>query len=359
MTSTRAKTEKHDETSSVQLSTNEAAALVNSLSDPSEALVKMMSRLDGDILILGAGGKMGPSLSRMASRAIDASGVGRRVIAVSRFSNESAATGLQADGIEVIRGDLLDHEFVWSLPEAANVISLIGMKFGGAASFPEIWATNTCVVGKVAERFRNSRIVALSTGNVYALAPVEPGMGAVESEMPAPIGEYAMSALGRERVYQHFSRKHGTPLAILRLNYATELRYGVLVDLAKQVHRGETISLEMGYFNVIWQRDACEFILRGLEVTSSPPRIINVTGPERLSCRELCEQFGRIFGKPPRFHGVESPSALLSDARQSIELFGWPLMSIDDMLVRTAKWIERGGETWDKPTHFQVRDGKF
>ncbi len=359
MTSTRAKVEKHDKTSSVQLSASDAAALVSSLSDPSEALVKMISRLDGDILILGAGGKMGPSVSRMARRATDATGVKRRVIAVSRFSNERAAAGLQADGLEVIRGDLLDHKFVWSLPEAANVVSLIGMKFGGAASLPEIWTTNTCVVGNVAERFRNSRIVALSTGNVYGLAAVEPGTGSVETEMPAPIGEYAMSALGRERVYQYFSKKHCIPLAILRLNYATEFRYGVLVDLAKKVYRGETISLEMGYFNVIWQRDACEFILRGLEVTSSPPRIINVTGPERLSCRELCEQFGRFFGKPPRFDGVESPTALLSDARQAFELFGRPALSIDALLYLTADWIGRGGETWDKPTHFQVRDGKF
>lgn len=337
----------------------EAAALVNSLSEPSEPLVEMFRRVDGDILVLGAGGKMGPCVSRMAHRAIDAAGVQRRVIAVSRFSDNAEATRLQAEGVEVARGDLLDHGFVKSLSEVANVISLIGMKFGGATSLPEIWATNTCAVGNVADRFRNSRIVALSTGNVYGLSEVQPGTGSTETEPPAPVGEYAMSALGRERVYQHFSAKHGNPLAILRLNYATELRYGVLVDLAQQVYRGETISLEMGYFNVIWQRDACDVILRSLEATSSPPRILNVTGPDRLSCREVCERFGRIFGKPAHFEGVEATTALLSNAKQATELFGRPRMTVDEMLSVTADWIERGGETWDKPTHFRVRDGKF
>jgi nucleoside-diphosphate-sugar epimerase len=341
------------------MSVESSAKLIDSLSEPSQPLVEMISRLEGDVLILGAGGKMGPTVSRMARRATDAAGVERRVIAVSRFSNEREAEGLREVGVEVLRGDLLDYEFVRSLPEAANVISLIGMKFGGADSLPEIWTTNTCAVGLVANRFRSSRIVALSTGNVYPLVPIEPGTGAVETDAPAPIGEYGMSAVGRERVFQHFSKKHGIPLAILRLNYATELRYGVLVDLARQVDRGETISLAMGYFNVIWQRDACDVILRSLEVACAPARIINVTGAERLSCREVCERLGRLLEKPVRFDGVEASTALLSDARQAVGLFGPPAMSLDSMLALTADWIQRGGETWDKPTHFQVRDGKF
>ena len=283
----------------------------------------------------------------------------RRVIGVSRFSNEGEAARLQSDGVEVLRGDLLDGDFVRSLPEAANVFYLVGMKFGGPDSLAEIWTSNTYVAGVIADRFRASRIVAMSTGNVYGMAAIDPGTGAAESESPNPQGEYAMSALGRERVFQHFSRKHGIPMTILRLNYATEFRYGVLVDLAKQVYRGETISLDMGYFNVIWQRDACDIILRSLAFASVPPRIINVTGAERISCRRVCERFGELLGRKVRFDGMESPTALLSDARQAIQLFGQPSMTLDAMLSVTADWIQRGGETWNKPTHFQVRDGKF
>jgi nucleoside-diphosphate-sugar epimerase len=332
---------------------------LTSLSDPSEPLVEMMSRLNGDVLILGAGGKMGPTVARMARRATDAAKVARRVMAVSRFSNAGEATELESDGVEILRGDLLDADFVRRLPDTANVISLVGMKFGGADSLPEIWTTNTCVPGAIGDRFRRSRIVALSTGNVYALAPVDSGSGAVETEVLAPVGEYGMSAVGRERVFQHFSNKHGIPLTILRLNYATEFRYGVLVDLATQVYRGETIPLAMGYFNVIWQRDACDIILRSLQEATVPARIINVTGPERISCRAVCERFGQLFGKPVRFAGAEASTALLSNSAQAIELFGRPVMSIDEMISLTADWIERGGETWGKPTHFQVRDGKF
>jgi nucleoside-diphosphate-sugar epimerase len=339
--------------------TEDATGLVNSLSEPSEPLVQMMRRLDGDVLILGAGGKMGPTVSRMARRAMDAANIKRRVVAVSRFTKGHEAAALEVAGVDVLRGDLLDYEFVRSLPDVANVVSLIGMKFGGADSLPAIWTTNTCIPGLVADRFRSSRFVALSTGNVYPLVPVEPGTGAVETDAPAPVGEYGMSAVGRERVFQHFSKTHGIPMAILRLNYSTEYRYGVLVDLARQVYRGETVSLDMGYFNVIWQHDACDVILRSFEVADVPARIINVTGPERISCRAVCEQFGRLFGKEVRFDGDESSTALLSDARQAVGLFGRPAMSLEAMILRTADWIRRGGETWDKPTHFQVRDGKF
>lgn len=337
----------------------DAAGLVNSLSDPSDELIKMMSRLEGDIMILGAGGKIGPTLSRMARRAIDAAGVQRRVIGVSRFSNDGEAAKLQSDGIEVLRGDLLNSDFVRSLPRTANILYLVGMKFGGPGALAETWASNVYIAGLVADHFRDSGIVAMSTGNVYAMAAAEPGTGAVESDDPQPQGEYAMSALGRERVFQHFSQRHGTPLTIVRLNYATEFRYGILVDLAKQVYSGEVVSLETGYFNVIWQRDACDIILRSLTVTSVPPRIINVTGPERISCRHVCERFGELLGRNVQFVGTESPTALLSDARHAVRLFGRPTVSLDAMLSMTADWIKRGGETWNKPTHFQVRDGKF
>ncbi|MCI0331867.1 MAG: NAD-dependent epimerase/dehydratase family protein [Planctomycetes bacterium] len=337
----------------------DAAGLVSSLSDPSEALVKTMSQLEGDIIILGAGGKIGPTLSRMARRAIDVSGVKRRVIAVSRFSNDSEVASLQSDGIEVLRGDLLDNDFVRSLPRVASVLYLVGMKFGGPAALAETWTSNVYVAGDVADHFRDSRIAAMSTGNVYGMVAVDPGTGAAESDAPDPRGEYAMSALGRERVFQYFSQRYNTPLSIIRLNYATEFRYGILVDLAKQVYRGETVSLDMGYFNVIWQRDACDIILRSLAFTAVPPRIINVTGAERVSCRQVCEQFGELFGRKVHFDGMESPTALLSDARQAIQLFGRPTVTLDAMLTMTADWFNRGGETWNKPTHFQVRDGKF
>jgi nucleoside-diphosphate-sugar epimerase len=298
-------------------------------------------------------------LARMARRATDAAGVKRRVIGVSRFSQTSALAKLQSNDVEVLPGDLLDAEFVRSLPDVTNVLYLVGMKFGGSAAIAQTWASNAYLAGVIANRFARSRIVALSTGNVYGVSCVDPGTGAVESEPPNPTGEYAMSALGRERVFQYFSQALCIPMTIIRLNYATELRYGVLVDLAKQVVRGEPISLDMGYFNVIWQRDACDIILRSLTIASVPPRILNVTGADRISCRWVCEQFGELLGRQVRFVGMESPTALLSDGSQSTELFGRPAMELDAMLSLTADWINRNGETWNKPTHFQVRDGKF
>jgi nucleoside-diphosphate-sugar epimerase len=295
----------------------------------------------------------------MARRASETSGGRRRVIAVSRFSNAAEAAGLESDGVEVRRGDLLDASFVRSLPNVANVLHLVGMKFGGPGGLPETWTSNAYLAGVVADHFRTSRIVAMSTGNVYGMVAVDPGTGSTESDAPNSQGEYAMSALGRERVFQHFSAKHGIPTAIIRLNYATEFRYGVLVDLAKQVFAGETVSLETGYFNAIWQRDACDFILRSLTLAAVPPRIVNVTGAERVSSRQVCERFGELFGREVRFAGAESATALLSDARQMVQLFGQPATTLDDMLSMTADWIRRGGKTWNKPTHFQVRDGKF
>lgn len=341
------------------ISDKEAACLIQSLQAPSEALVETMRTWEGDLILLGAGGKMGPCFARMARRAFEAAGVQRRVIAVSRFSNKREAGQLQADGIEVLRGDLSDQTFVRSLPQVANVLYLVGMKFGGGGALADTWMTNTFVAGVAADHFRSSRIVALSTGNVYAMVPSEPGTGAVETDEPCPHGEYAMSALGRERVFQALSQRYNTPLAIIRLNYATEFRYGVLVDLAKQVYAGQPITLEMGYFNVIWQRDACDMILRSFSCTAIPPRIINVTGVERLSTRQVGTRLGELLAREVAFVGQESSTALLSNATQAAELFGRPATPIDEMLTMTADWIRRGGETWNKPTKFQVRDGRF
>lgn len=328
-------------------------------SEPSGELVESLAQLDGDLLILGAGGKMGPSLARMARRAFDEAASPRRVLAVSRFSNASHIAALQSQDIEPLRGDLLNAAFVRSLPDVGNVLYLVGMKFGSAAALAETWASNVYVAGIVAERFAASRIVALSTGNVYGLTPHATGFGAAEATPPDPTGEYAMSTLGRERIFQYFSNQRQVPTAIIRLNYATELRYGLLVDLARQVHRGEPVSLETGYFNAIWQCDACEMILRSFECTASPPTILNVTGPEKLSCRGVCERLGELMGREVRFTGVEQPTALLSDARRAVGLFGKPRMDIEQLLRITADWVQHGGETWNKPTRFQVRDGNF
>jgi nucleoside-diphosphate-sugar epimerase len=335
------------------------AQVEESLCEPSDDLISAAAHLAGDLLILGAGGKMGPTFARMARRAFDAAGKRSRVIAVSRFTNNGLAPDLKDDGIEILSGDLCDADFVRDLPKIENILYLVGMKFGAAADAARTWMTNTYIAGLIADHFRASRIVTLSTGNIYGMVPTNMGEGSVETDLPRPDGEYAMSALGRERVFEHFSREHGTPTVIVRLNYAAELRYGVLVDLAQKVHRSEPISVAMGYFNTIWQGDACDIILRSFQHAASPPLVLNVTGSERISVRKVCERFGQLFGRPPRFIDDESNSALLSDASLACELFGPPPTSLEEMTRRTAEWIQCGGETWNKPTHFEVRDGTF
>lgn len=338
---------------------NDVRQLDDALSEPSDKLVDAFARLEGDLLLLGAGGKMGPTFARMARRALDLAGGSSRVIAVSRFANSDLPRELNSHRIETISGDLFDTNFVRDLPETANILYLVGMKFGTATDAARTWASNTYVPGLVANRFRASRIVALSTGNVYGLVPVDHGHGSTEQSPVVPDGEYAASAIGRERIFEYFSHQQGTRAAIIRLNYATELRYGVLVDLAQKVFRGEPISLATGYFNVIWQRDACDQILRTFAHATSPPLVLNIAGLERLSVRTVCEHFGKRFDRQPKFTGTESRTALLSDAHLARHLIGPPPTSIEQILEWTADWIERGGETWNRPTHFEVRDGKF
>ena len=335
------------------------ASLEDRLSEPSEATLTSLGELKGDILVLGAGGKMGPSLARMARRASDATGVKRRVIAVSRFGDSKVQAALADSGVETIVGDLMDEAFIASLPKCENVIFMVGLKFGTDGGEARTWATNAYLPGMVCRRFAGSRIVCFSTGNVYGLVPIEPGSGSVENDVLNPVGEYAMSCLGRERVCEYFSRETKTPMVVFRLNYATELRYGVLVDLARQVASGQPVSLATGFFNVIWQADAVSMALCSLAHATSPPFYLNVTGPERISCREVCLRLGELMNKQVSFRGEESDSALLSDARLAHRLFGRPRVTLDEMIVWTADWIAQGGETWDKPTHFEVRDGKF
>ncbi len=328
------------------------------LSEPTEAVVQLMTRLEGDILLLGVGGKMGPSLARMIRRASDLAGVSRQVIGVARFSKPQLEGRLNAQGIETIRCDLLSRRQLAELPDAANVIYMAAMKFGATGQEPRTWAMNVYLPGMVCERFQQSRIVAFSTGNVYPLVRPESG-GSKETDPPQPIGDYAMSCLGRERIFTHFSQTLGTRAALVRLNYANDLRYGVLVDVGQRVLSGQPVDVTMGYLNAIWQGDANAMTLRCLEQVASPPAVLNVAGPEVLRVREVAEQFARLWGKPVEFVGREAPDALLSDSRRSYTLLGKPRLLTDRLIRWTADWLARGGPTLGKPTSFQVRDGKF
>jgi nucleoside-diphosphate-sugar epimerase len=310
-----------------------------------------MRRLDGDLLILGAGGKMGPSLARLCRSAADASGRPRRIITVSRHLAAEA-------GIEAIPCDLLQRDQVARLPECPNILYLAGRKFGSSGSPELTWAMNAVVPAFVAERFRHSRMVVFSTGNVYPFREVSSG-GSVETDTPAPVGEYAQSCLGRERVFEYFSREYGFPCLLFRLNYAVDLRYGVPVDIARKVYGGLPVNLGVPAFNAIWQRDANSYALRSLEHCDSPPRILNVTGAETLTVRETANWFGERFGRPVSFEGSAGPTALLSDASACHRLLGPPEVSAARLLEMVAAWIEAGGASLEKPTHFEVADGRF
>lgn len=317
-----------------------------------------MGGIDGGLLILGAGGKMGPSLVRLAQRASREAGVERRIVAVARFSDRGLEGALQTHGIETIRCDLFDARQVASLPDLPNIVFMVGQKFGTTGDEARTWAVNTFLPGVVATRFPAARIVAFSTGNVYPLSDAR-GEGPVESDPPGPIGEYAQSALARERVLEFFSRTHKTPMAILRLNYAIEPRYGVLRDIADRVVSGEPIDLSMGRVNLIWQRDANAIALRALVHCAVPPLVLNVTGRPAYPVRWLAEELGRRLGTLPVFRGIESESALLSDAARSEALFGSPPVGVDEMLDCVADWVARGGRSLGKPTHYESREGRY
>jgi nucleoside-diphosphate-sugar epimerase len=334
------------------------ADLEDRLSAPTPGLIESLRRVEGDILVLGVGGKMGPTLARMAVRASEEAGVRRRVIGVARFSVPGLEARLKSWKVETVACDLLDREALQRLPDAPNVIFMAGMKFGSTGQEALTWAMNSYLPGMVAERYRQSRIVVFSTGNVYPLTPLWKG-GSVETDAVDPVGEYAMSCLGRERIFEHFSRIHGTPVTTLRLTYANEVRYGVLVDLARKVFEGRPIDLSMGHVNVIWQGDANAQALQSLEHASSPPLVLNITGPEQLSVRRICEQFGQWMGKPPGFTGQEASDALLVNAQRSHRLLGYPRVAVGQIMEWAADWVMRGGESLGKPTHFEVRDGKF
>lgn len=339
-------------------SIQDEAQLEDFLSLPTEETVDAMAALEGDIVILGIGGKMGPTLARMAKRASMLAGIPRRVIGVSRFSSRSLPVQLEAWGIETHAFDLLDRSGYAELPEAANVVFMAGMKFGSTNQEAKTWAMNTFLPGLVSERYPNSRIAAFSTGNVYGLSSAHLG-GSLETDTVQPVGEYAMSCLGRERIFEHFSRTNGTPMSILRLNYATELRYGVLLDIAERVLTGSPVSLEMGHLNTIWQADASAMSLQSLLHATSPPLVLNIAGPELMSVRRIATSFGERFGKEVLLEGVESGDAILSNARKAFHLFGYPTVGVNQMMDWIADWAARGGQKLGKPTHFEVRSGKF
>jgi nucleoside-diphosphate-sugar epimerase len=328
------------------------------LSEPTNQVVDVLARLEGDLLILGVNGKMGPTLARMAKRAFERARVRRRVVGVSRFSSAGHETPLRAHGIETLRCDLLDPEQVDRLPDTANVVVMVGMKFGSTGQEAVTWAMNSYLPATICQKFRRSRIVAFSTGNVYGLAPVALG-GSRESDPLQPQGEYSLSCLGRERIYEHFSRTLSLPLALLRLNYATEMRYGVLVDLARKVYVGETVDLTMGHFNALWQADANAMALAAFDHLSSPPFVVNLAGPELLSVRRVAEEFGQLLGKPVHFSGTEAGTAFLSNGQLGHRFFGYPRVSVQQMIIWIADWVKRDGPSLGKPTHFEVRDGKF
>jgi len=328
------------------------------LAEPSEQLIKDIADIDGDIMLLGVGGKMGPSLARLAMNTIKAAGVSKRVIGASRFSSGNLKQELEADGVETISVDLLNDAELQKLPDVKNIIYMAGNKFGTMGNEHFTWAMNSYLPGRVAEKYKNSRMVVFSTGNVYPLTPLAKG-GSTEKDSPAPIGEYGQSCLGRERIFEHFSHKYNIPMMIYRLNYAIDLRYGVLLELAKSIKAGKPIDVTMGNVNCIWQGDANEIAIRALKTCTSPANVFNVTGPEIVSLRYAAGLLGERLGIKPEFIGQEAPTALLSNSAKAHKTFGYPSVSLLQMIDWIGGWVAEGGETWNKPTHFQEREGKY
>lgn len=334
------------------------AELSEVMTSPSTDLIRDLQKIEGDIMILGVGGKMGLSMAQLAKRAIEEAGLQKRVIGVSRFSSENLREALEASGVETIACDLLNDAELQALPDVENVIYMVGRKFGTTGNEYITWAVNTYLPGRVAEKFSNSNIVVFSSGNVYPLVDVKKA-GSTERDRPNPVGEYAQSCLGRERVFTYFSRKNNTPILIFRLNYAIDMKYGVLSEIARQVYSEQPVDLSMGHVNVIWQGDANEYALRSLRHCSKDPTILNVTGPETVSVRWLAEEFARKFAKEVNFINEEAPTALLNNAGKAHQLFGYPKIPLQQMIDWTVEWLQHDGDMLDKPTHFQERQGAF
>lgn len=328
------------------------------LTTPSDALVEDMKKIKGDIMILGAGGKMGPTLCVLAKNAIKQAGISKRVIAVSRGSDKIATKLMLDNGIEVIAMDLLDKEKLYALPDVENVIYMAGKKFGTDGNEWQTWAMNATLPAFVADKFKHSNIVVFSSGNIYPIVKLSSG-GCRECDPIGPIGEYTMSCLARERAFEYAANTFGTKVFIYRLNFAVDLRYGVLYDLANKILKGEPIGLSTPCFNFIWQGSANEIALRGLLHADSPVKVMNVTGPETVSIRKAAEELGTYLGKTPIFEGEPQNDAYLNDASQAMELFGYPSVSAKTLIRWQAEYIKDGGRTLDKPTHFEERKGSY
>ncbi len=324
------------------------------LSEPTEQAKAVVARLTGDIVVLGAGGKMGPTLAMMLKKA---SG-NKNVYAVSRFSDQAVRSRIERAEVKTVEADLLDESVYRKLPDVENVFYLAGMKFGAAGNQPLTWAMNSFLPTLAARHYKGSRIVVFSTGNVYPLVDVN-SRGASEKTHPEPIGEYAQSCLGRERMFEYFSQLYNTPVTLVRLNYANEPRYGIIVDLAIKVLDDKPIDLTMGAVNLIWQRDANDYIIRAITLATSPPAILNVAGPDVIPIRRLAELIARTLHKKPRFISQEAPTALLSDASYCMNTFGRPQTSLEQMVSMIAEWVAAGKPTLKKPTKYDVRNGKF
>jgi nucleoside-diphosphate-sugar epimerase len=334
-------------------------AIELALSAPTPGAVEAVRALEGDFMVLGVGGKMGTTVAVMLRRALDAAGrKSATVYGVSRFSRASARSELEELGVKTLSCDLTDAAQVARLPEVANIEFLAGQKFGTDSAPGETWIQNVIVPSIVADRFRASRIVVFSTGCVYPFVSTS-GPGANESTPVAFLGEYATTCVGRERMFTHFAQKHGARVLIYRLNYSVELRYGVLVDIADKVRGGEPVDVTMGSFNAIWQGDACARAIQSLAHAATPPKILNITGPDKISIRDAANRFGKLFDRAPVLIGREADNAWLSDASESIRLFGPPSVSVDEMMRQIADYLGAGGRLLGKPTHFEARDGKF
>jgi len=333
-------------------------ALDEFLTRPRAELIQFIKSVRSPLVVLGAGGKMGPTLALSARSAAEAAGHKLDVIAVSRFSDPTARRWLEERGIQTLSCDLFDADAVRKLPSAEDVLYLVGQKFGTTQNPAATWAANTLVPTRVAERFPNARIVALSTGNVYPLSPVARG-GSAESDPLTPLGEYANAAVARERVFEFFSQRNGTRAVLLRLFYAAELRYGVLRDIAEKVWTGEPVSLANGHFNCIWQGDANEMVIRSLALANSPATAFNLTGKEIFSVCKVATRLSELLGKQARFAGTESETALTGNTSKLRATLGDPPTPLDMMLRWTADWVKRGGRSLSKPTHFEVRDGRY
>lgn len=324
------------------------------LSEPTAVAREVLGEVAGDIAVLGAGGKMGPTLAMMLRKAAPE----RTIYAVSRFSDQEAKGRIEAAGVETITVDLLDESLYGRLPDVPTAFYLAGMKFGTTGQQPLTWAMNVHLPALVGRHYKDARIVALSTGNVYSFVGLDSG-GSREEDVPGPVGEYAQSCLGRERIFGYFSQVYGTCVTLIRLNYANEPRYGIIVDLTQKILDDQPIDVTMGAVNLIWQGDANNRIIAALKLAASPPAVLNVTGPETIAVRELAGKIGKVLGKAPTFAGEEAETALLSNATRSFEAFGTPAVSLDEMIERIVDWVAAGKAVLGKPTKFQARDGKF